>query len=229
MNFKDMINTIQLADCYKILKCMPDKCIDLTLTDPPYGISMDKGSNGFGNSPKTTRKYKDDWDRQTPSKEIFDEILRVSKNVIIFGGNYFTDKLPKNKHWIVWDKVGEIAFSNPFSDCELAWTNINKKIVKKYLVKQQGFINDRDERIHPTQKPYRLMHDIILDYTLEGDLILDCFSGGGTVCVAAKELNRNFIGIEINPKYYKLSCDRLNGILANGQTTIFTDFDFIGE
>ena len=225
MKFEEMINKIILGDCMDYLKNIPDKNIDLVLTDPPYGISASNGVGGFGSSPQTARKYEGDWDNKTPDKEVFDELLRVGKKVIIFGGNYFTDKLPVNGHWIVWDKVGEINFQNPFSDCELAYTNINKKIVKKYLVKQQGFINDGDDIIHPTQKPYRLITDIIKDYTEENDLILDAFSGSGTVCCSAKDNNRRFIGFEINEKFYKKSLERLNGIKSNGQTSIFTDFD----
>ena len=221
----DMINTIQLGDCYELIKKIPDNSIDLILTDPPYGINMDKGAGGYGCKKQLVKKYSDDWDKTTPSKEIFTEMLRIGKKVIIFGGNYFTDKLPKSQQWLVWDKVGEIKFHNPFSDCELMWTNLPGKSVKKYLVKQQGFINDGDERCHPTQKPLRLISNIIKDYTNENDIVLDCFCGSGTTCVAAKELGRRFIGMEINEKYYKIAVDRLNGINANGQTSIFTDFD----
>ena len=137
--------------------------------------------------------------------------------------------MPVNGHWIVWDKVGEIQFQNPFSDCELCWTNIDKKIVKKYLVKQQGFINDGDDVFHPTQKPYRLITNIIKDYSKENDLILDAFSGSGTICISARDNNRRFIGFEINENFYKKSIDRLNGITSYGQTSIFTDFNLIQE
>lgn len=229
MKYEEMIDKIILGDCMDYLKNIPDKSIDLVLTDPPYGINADKGVGGFGASPNKAKKYNDNWDSITPVKEVFDELLRVGKKVIIFGANYFTDKLPVNGHWIVWDKVGEIKFQNPFSDCELCWTNIDKKIVKKYLVKQQGFINDGDDVFHPTQKPYRLITDIIKDYTKENDLILDAFSGSGTVCCSAKDNNRRFIGFEINENFYKKSIDRLNGITSNGQTSIFTDFDNLGD
>ena len=223
MKFEDMINTIQLGDCMDYLKYIPDKSIDLVLTDPPYSIGADKGVGGFGSSPHTVRKYDGNWDNETPTKEVFDELFRVGKKIIIFGGNYFTDKLPVNAHWLVWDKVGEINFQNPYSDCELIYTNINKKIVKKYLVKQQGFINDGDDIFHPTQKPYRLITNIIRDYSQDNDLILDAFSGSGTVCCSAKDNNRRFIGFEINEVFYKKSLDRLNGITSNGQLSIFTD------
>lgn len=228
MKFEDMINTIQLGDCMDYLKYIPDKSIDLVLTDPPYGINADKGVGG--NNLGKVKKYDDDWDSETPKQEVFDELFRISKKVIIFGGNYFTDKLPVNGHWIVWDKIGEVNQDGVnFSACELAYTNIPKNNVKKYFVRQIGFINDGDDKFHPTQKPYRLMTNIIKDYSNESDLILDAFSGSGTVCVSARDNNRRFIGFEINEKFYKKSIDRLNGITSNGQMTIFADFDNLGD
>lgn len=223
MKFDDMINKIILGDCNDYLKLIPDKSVDLVLTDPPYVINADKGVGGFGASPNSALKFEDNWDSDVPSKETFDELLRIGKKVIIFGGNYFTDKLPVNGHWIVWDKVGNIKFNNPFSDCELLWTNINKKIVKKYINIQQGFLNDGDDRFHPTQKPYRLVNEIINEYSKEDDLILDAFSGSGTVCVCARDNKRRYIGFEINEKFYRKSIDRLNGIDSTGQFTIFAD------
>lgn len=221
MKFEDMINKIILGDCMDYLKEIPDKSIDLVLTDPPYGINADKGVGGFGASSLTAKKYDNDWDAQTPKKEVFDELLRIGKKVIIFGGNYFTDKLHVNGHWLVWDKVGETNFKNPFSDCELCWTNIDKKIVKKYINKQQGFINDGNDRFHPTQKPVALLEYLIKTYTNEGEIVLDNCMGSGSTGVACVNTNRNFIGFEINEKFYKKSIDRLNGIDSNGQYTIF--------
>lgn len=221
MEFEDMINKIILGDCMDYLKKIPDKSIDLVLTDPPYGINADKGIGG--NNLGKVRKYDDNWDMKTPDKKIFDELLRVGKKVIIFGGNYFADKLPVNGHWLVWDKIGEINQKGVnFSSCELIYTNIPKNNVKKYFIRQIGFINDGDDRFHPTQKPYRLISEIIKDYSEENDLILDAFSGSGTVCCVAKDLKRKFIGFEINEKFYKKSIDRLNGIDSNGQYTIFS-------
>ena len=224
MKFEDMINKIILGDCMDYLKNIPDKSIDLVLTDPPYGINADKGVGG--NNLGKVKKYDDNWDSETPKKELFAELLRIGKNIIIFGGNYFTDKLPLGNHWIVWDKIGEVNQEGVnFSSCELLWTNIKKNNVKKYFVRQIGFINDGDDRFHPTQKPYRLITEIIKDYSKENDLILDAFSGSGTVCCSAKDNNRNFIGFEINEKFYKKSIDRLNGIRSDGQISIFANFD----
>lgn len=191
------------------MKSMADKSVDLVLTDPPYGIGADKGSAAtFGSSQHLVRKYEGNWDSKTPSKEYFDEMLRVGKKVIIFGGNFFTDKLPVNGHWIVWDKKGDIAFDNPFGDCELAYTNINKKSVKKYTAIQQGFISEEKTRFHPTQKPVHLLKKIIEDYS-ESGTIFDPFAGGGSTLVACDQLKRDFIGCEISSEYYKIINERL--------------------
>ena len=131
------------------------------MTDPPYGINADKGVSGFGNT--KGNKYDDDWDSFTPDKSFFDMILEMPKNAIIFGGNYFTDKLPLGKHWIVWDKVGEIDFQNPYSDCELAWTNIAKESVKKYTVIQQDLLQRKKKREYtPLKKALNSLHKLFM-------------------------------------------------------------------
>lgn len=173
---------------------------DLLLTDPPYGINADKGVSGFGST--KGNKYDDDWDSFTPDKSFFNMILEIPKHAIIFGGNYFTNKLPLGKHWIVWDKVGEIDFQNPYSDCELAWTNIAKESVKKYTVIQQGFVADeKEKRVHPTQKSVKLFAQIIEDYTGKDNIILDTFCGSGTTFISSEQTNRICYGIEISEKY----------------------------
>jgi DNA modification methylase len=202
-----MINLIH-GDCLEEMKKIPDGSIDLVLTDPPYGVRADKGTSGFGSA--KNRRYKSEWDSKTPDKEYFDEILRIGKTVLIFGGNFFTDKLPARGHWIVWDKKGEVAFKNPFSDCELIWTSIKKKPIKKYVFKQQGFITDsKDVRVHPTQKPSELVQQLIEVYSNENDTVLDCFMGSGTTGVACKNLNRNFIGIELDKEYFEIAKKRI--------------------
>ena len=198
-------NKLILGDCLEVMKEMPDKSVDLVLTDPPYGIGCDKG---VGRGISTGRKYKDTWDVR-PKQEYFNEMIRISKQAIIFGGNFFTDLLPVNGHWVVWDKTGQIKFDNPYSGAELAWTNVSKNTVKKYVVIQAGFIAQEKDRWHPTQKPVALFSAILRDYTKENDLICDPFFGSGTTCVAAKRLGRRYCGIEISPKYYELACNRV--------------------
>jgi DNA modification methylase len=106
-------------------------------------------------------------------------------------------------------KKGDIKFDNPFGDCELAWTNINKKSVKKYTIIQQGFISKEKDRYHPTQKPVELFMNILRDYSEENFIILDPFLGSGTTVIASQNLKRNFIGIEISEEYCKIAEERL--------------------
>lgn len=141
---------IEQGDSLESMKNLPDKSIDLIITDPPYGKKACKGTNGFGLA--KNRKYKGGWDSKIPEKPYFDEMFRIAKNVIIFGGNYFSQHLPPSNCWIFWDKKGDIAFKNPFADGELIYTSFTKP-VKKIVFRQQGFITDsKDERFHPTQK-----------------------------------------------------------------------------
>lgn len=204
------LNKPILGDCLLVLKKLKSQSIDLTLTDPPYGIKADKGVGGFGAS-KTDKHYNDSWDSFTPTKEYFDEILRVSKNVLIFGGNFFTNLLPVGTHWIVWDKKGDVKFQNPYSDCELIWTNIKKNTIKKFSFKQQGFITDsKDIRVHPTQKPSELLMQILDVYSKENDIVLDPFAGSFTTAIACENLKRNWICIEKEQKYYDIGVKRIN-------------------
>ena len=204
---EDFENKIINADCLDILKQLPDKCIDLVLTDPPYGINCDGGSYGLGKNPA---KYeKKDWDKEIPSSEIFEQIFRVSKNQIICGGNYFTQYLKPTKAWIIWDKIGDLKCENNFSECEMLWSSF-KGQTKKYQIIQQGFIRaDKSERIHPTQKPLPLFEKLLRDFTKENDIILDCFSGSGTTAIACHNLKRKFICIEKDKDYYEASVKRL--------------------
>jgi site-specific DNA-methyltransferase (adenine-specific) len=171
------------------------------------------GGYGFGVNRKVLTKK--DWDKQIPNKEVFEEIFRVSKNQIIFGGNYFTQYLEPTKAWIIWDKIGNLELKNTFSQCELIWTSFNK-VTKKITFIQQGFINDSKEenkfRFHPTQKPVELFQRILSDYSKEGDLILDCFSGSGTTAIACHNLKRRFICVEKDVDYWKASVERLERV-----------------
>jgi len=201
------INKIYCMDALEFLKGFPDNYADLILTDPPYGIGASKGAHS--DKMAKIKRYEDEWDNKTPEKEIFQEILRVGKEVMIFGGNFFTDKIPVGTHWLVWDKKGDGNFKNNYSDAELIWTNIKRTNVKKYTVIQQGFIAEEKARLHPTQKPVALIMNILEDYTTPGQIIMDPFIGSGTTAVAAKKLGRNFIGCDILQKYTDISNKRL--------------------
>lgn len=225
LDIKDLEGQIINADCIDILKQLPDKCIDLVLTDPPYGIGYDREASlisgkYIGTSVAIRGVYKmTDWDNKTPEKEYFDEMIRVSKNQIIFGGNYIANSLPNSRCWLVWDKKNG---TNRWADCELAWTSFDK-VVKKYDYMWNGMLQEdmknKEKRFHPTQKPVGLFERILNDYSKEGDLILDCFSGSGTTAVACHNLKRRFICIEKDKEYYEKSCERLKAVQA--QLTLF--------
>lgn len=221
MDIKELENKIINADCIDILKQLPDKCIDLVLTDPPYGINA--SSKNFLRQGKQTGKSKcvsglnykiSNWDKDIPQKQIFEEIKRVSKNQIIFGGNYFVDFLTNSSCWLVWDKL---TGDNLYADCELAYTSF-KSAVRKYTYLWKGMLQEdmknKDIRIHPTQKPLKLFEMILKDYSNENDLILDCFSGSGTTAVACHNLKRRFICIEKDYDYWKASVERLENVQA---------------
>src|SRR5574344_165690 len=171
------INKIYNADCLELMKQLPDKCIDLVLTDPPYGIGIDGQKQQFCKKPKHNRKLhaKKAWDNQIPSKEYFDEIFRISKNQIICGAKYFNEYLEQgHKGWIIWDK-GQHGLT--MSDCEIIYTSFDCP-TRVIVMNRCELIKDFTE--HPTQKPLKLIKQILERHSEEGQLILDCFSGSGT-------------------------------------------------
>jgi site-specific DNA-methyltransferase (adenine-specific) len=192
------------------MKLIPDKSVDLILTDPPYGKNADKGTNGFGSA--KNRRYSGNWDKIAPPQALFQEMFRIAKNLIIFGGNYFSSYLPPSNCWIFWDKKGDVAFQNHFADGEFIYTSF-KKPAKRIVFRQQGFISDsKDKKFHPTQKPTELVAQLIELFTKPGDIICDPFLGSGTTVVSAVQTGRHYIGYEIDPGYYQICCDRLDEV-----------------
>lgn len=209
------LDTIYNQNCVDGLKLLPDKSIDLILTDPPYGKKADKGTNGFGAA--KNRRYAGGWDKEAPPQEVFNEMFRVAKNLIIFGGNYFGNLLPPSNCWIFWDKKGDIAFQNPFADGELIYTTF-KKPVKRIVFRQQGFITDsKDKRYRPTQKPTELVQSLLEMFSEPGQVICDPFLGSGTTAIAAVNTGRHYIGYEIDPGYFQICCDRLDEVETSAE------------
>ena len=208
-------NRIICADCLDVLRQLPDKCVDLLLTDPPYGIDIARQL--VEKDPYHKHGYQSweikEWDKERPSAEIFREMLRVSKNQIIWGGNYFADLLPASQGWLVWNKM-QRNFS--LADGELAWTSFDKALRIFDYSRGQAL---QDEKIHPTQKPLKLIEWCLARGSVENDLVLDCFSGSGTTAVACHNLKRRFICIERDKEYYRASCERLEQ--AQRQQTLF--------
>jgi len=193
------------GDCLEVIPTLEAESVDCVITDPPYGVGRDKGFGGFG-TPIARTKYHGDWDSERPSRHVFDLILSVSKTAIIFGGNYFTDMLPVGQHWIVWDKLNTMP---TFGDCELIWTNIDRKSVKKITRLYNGLLGKEHKRWHATQKPVDVMMQLVETYTKLGDTILDPFMGSGTTGVACVQTGRNFIGIEIDQGYFSIAEKRI--------------------
>jgi site-specific DNA-methyltransferase (adenine-specific) len=176
------------------------------------GFEGFEGFGGFG-KPIPRRQYPDTWDNDRPSSDHFKAILSACKKAVIFGGNFFADLLPRSTHWIFWDKLQTMP---TFGDGELAWTNIDRKSVKKVVVEWNGLLGKEDEqRKHPTQKPVSLMSWCIDTYAEPTELIIDPFMGSGTTLRAAKDLGRKAIGIEIEEKYCEIAAKRLSQEVFN--------------
>ena len=203
------INTIYNENCLTIMKRLPDSYFDLIITDPPYGIDIASNGKVGGNNLGKVKDYGAvKWDNKIPDKEVFKEMFRVSKNLIIFGGNYMTNNLPPSSCWIVWDKDN----TGNFADCELAWTSFNTA-VRKFKHRWNGMIQEqmnwKEKRFHPTQKPIALGRWILKNYAKEGDKIFDPFAGSGSFLVACKQLGFKFNGCEIQEEYCKVIKERL--------------------
>ncbi len=194
---------------------------DLLLTDPPYGIGQDKGMGsggrgGFGNcSHRAPRRYQGDWDATRPDN--LSLYLSKAHTAIIWGGNHFSDQLPQCNKWLVWNKEQTMP---SYSDCELAWTNLNGNAIKMFTYAGNGFFAREKERWHPTQKPIALMNWCLdVAHMEEGWTILDPFLGSGSSLVAAKARGLHGIGIEREEKYIEIAIKRLS------QTTILQEIN----
>lgn len=200
------IDKVYSGDCLELMKEMPDKCVDLIFTDPPYGIGESGLKNhSRGKLAQTTKFIDYGWDKEIVAKEYFDEIFRISKNQIIFGGNFYVEYLYNSPCWIVWDKDNN---SNDFADCELAWSSF-KTAVRKFTWRWNGVLQqdmkNKEQRYHPTQKPVGLFMKILEMYSKEGDLVCDPFGGSGTTAIACINTNRHFIVIEKERDYVGIS------------------------
>lgn len=213
------MSEVYLMDCLEGMKHYPDRYFDLAVVDPPYGIGIHKMNFTQSTKSKKAKRndYSDitDWDSKVPSLEYFQELFRVSKNQIIWGGNYFD--LPNTKSWIVWDKRENEKYSNDFADGEMAWTSFDKPLrIFRYLWSGmlQKNMKNKQKRIHPTQKPIELYEWIFMNYAKNGYKILDTHLGSGSSRIAASKMNLDFIGFETNGNYFKKSVKRYNDFIS---------------
>lgn len=191
-----------LGDCLSIMPLL-DK-VDAVVTDPPYGLNIAKtGRVGGGKMAAVTQYKASEWDSSPCSDEALDLMLNKSTAQIIFGGNYFN--LSPTQCWLVWDKQN----TGNFADCELAWTNMNKPVRKIEWLWNGMIRKGNDTRQHPTQKPVGVMEWCINQLPEHTETILDPFMGSGTTGVACAKLGRKFIGIELDPDYFEIACERI--------------------
>jgi len=185
-----------------------DNHFDLAIVDPPYGIGVTKNKrlNNISNK---------DWDNEIPKKEYFEELKRVSKNQIIWGGNYFIEHLSNTRCYLNWDKLNH---SDTYADCEMAWTSFDKNAkIFKYMWdgNRYGFIGaikgvgKKSIRMHPTQKPIALYEWLLMNYAKEGDKILDTHLGSGSIAIACHNLGYDLTACELDKEYYEAAIKRL--------------------
>jgi site-specific DNA-methyltransferase (adenine-specific) len=219
-NDPNNINMFINGDCMEYMKTMPDKHWELCIVDPPYGINIGTqvgGGKPFGKSgrgkfipPKT---YKGFDDSQIPNEKYFKELFRVSENQIIWGANYFIQHLRNTPCFIVWDKDN----SGNFADCELAWASF-KTSVRKFKFKWNGMLQenmkDKEERLHPTQKPVKLYEWLLVNYAKKGDKILDTHVGSASSLIACHNLGFQYVGFELDEDYFKAATERLEAVKA---------------
>jgi site-specific DNA-methyltransferase (adenine-specific) len=191
-------------DCMSVMARYPDKFFDLAIVDPPYGMiknTYGSGSKGIKANFDCHKHNHREWDIK-PSIQYTKELQRVSKNQIIWGANHFISIVPFDSScWLVWDKDN----TGDFADCELAWTSFNTA-VRKFTWRWNGMLQQnmkqKEERIHPTQKPVALYDWVFKQYTKQGDLILDTHLGSGSSRIAAHKHNLEFVGCEIDAEYF---------------------------
>lgn len=244
----DLINTIQLGDCYELIKKIPDKSIDLVYIDIPY--LFEQGGKEEKKSDLAKRIKKQTYGELKNiingiDYSILDELCRVMKNIYIYIWcskdqilditQYFVKQKKCRVNYLVWCKTNPTPMTNDvwlpdveyclcFKESKAPRYNDGYELKSKWYLSEKNK-KDKDKYNHPTIKPLDLVKRHILHSTQPDDIVLDCFCGSGTTCVACKETGRRYIGMEIDKEYWKIAIDRLNGINANGQMSIFTDFD----
>jgi len=208
-------------DCMEAIKRFPDGFFDLAVVDPPYGIgcmSMNYTKSGairtHGYAAANRRDYRkqSEWDIR-PSKDYFEELFRVSKKQIIWGGNYFTEYLKPSKSFICWDKRCYEQMKNDFSDCEYAWMSEGMGVARMFRYvwngMLQGDMKQKEDRFHPTQKPIQLYTWILNNYAKPGDKILDTHVGSASSLIACYRKGLEYWGFEIDKEYFDKATERI--------------------
>ena len=197
-------------DCMDLMARYEDNYFDLAIVDPPYGIDIaDKLANGWVSKTGGVKHKSKDWDNETPNKEYYNELFRVSKNQIIWGANYFITEIQKNNAcWIVWDKNNGKSL---FADAELAYTSFDTpvRIAKIHWCGSAAKWETGQNKIHPTQKPVKLYEWLLMNYAKEGYKILDTHLVGGSIAIACHNLGYDLTACELDPDYYEAAMKRI--------------------
>ena len=197
-------------DNMELMARYEDNYFDLAIVDPPYGIDISKTGNVGGVKLAKVKDYgKKEWDSEIPTEEYFKELQRVSKNQIIFGGNYMIEHLKNTPCFIVWDKNN----TGNFADAELAWTSFNTatRIFKStWNGMLQHDMKNKEVRIHPTQKPIRLYEWLLDNYAKEEDKILDTHLGSGSIAISCHNRGFELTACELDEEYYNAAIKRIN-------------------
>lgn len=223
--------TITNEDNMALMSRYPDNYFDLAIVEPPYGIGESGQRNkSRGKLAKPTDYGNKNWDNDSPAVEYFMELMRVSKNQIIFGANHFISKIPiDSSAWIVWDKVNG---DTDFADCELAWTSFNSAVRQctfmwngfmqgcNFEGKMQGNKKLNEKRIHPTQKPVALYQWILKNYAKEGNKILDTHLGSGSIAIACHDYGFELTACEMDKEYYDNSIERIKNHISQQKLII---------
>jgi site-specific DNA-methyltransferase (adenine-specific) len=194
----------------------PDKYFDLAIVDPPYGKDCDiqRGDYGGKNNRWNNKKWNgkiEIWNK-SPDKKYFDELFRISKDQIIWGGNYFSENLKSSSGWIVWDK-GQRDFS--LADGEMAWTSFN--IAMRIFSYSRAQSNRNSKSNHPNEKPIDLYKWILKNYAKEGMKILDTHVGSASSLIAFEEFGIDYVGYELDKEYYDSACKRIENYRSQGK------------
>ena len=207
--------TITNEDNMQLMARYPDNYFDLAIVDPPYGIGAAKQLD-LGNSNKRQKHKTKDWDNEIPPIEYFEELFRVSKNQIIWGGNYFLDYLYATRCFLIWDKQNG---TNNMADAELAWASFDTgvRMYRGHIFK--GIGNTNYNPIHPTQKPVALYKWILDKYAKEGDKILDTHLGSGSIAIACHDYGFELTACELDSEYYEKAIQRIKN--HTNQTNLF--------
>ena len=192
---------------------MQDEKADMVFTDPPYGISVvdedGKVGTDFGIAKKGKYKQVLADDTTETAQKAFTIFDKLCNKKIVWGGNYFLDFLPPSDGWIIWDKRGESGIKNTFADAEMAWCSFHTP-VRVYHQLWNGMIREgeHEKRVHPTQKPIRMLSEVLTDFSKENEIILDCFGGSGSTLIACEQLKRKCRMIEFEPYYIDVIIQR---------------------